>query len=385
MEEEYARKLALGDIDPITKLPMIDVFPGAFSPTKTQYQPSSFKTTKTTKAKVAGPVTGKGSLFNWFSVATPTPPISRPKFSAKGKGKEREEKENVNVRQVVMVEKVVKSKFFGGPAVGCSKNQEVETGVMELSSDEDEFPDDEPTEYPDEDDYEEVDEDAEAALHDLDSPMSSPHNKPVVEVKREGSFISSACGISSPASTPPRAPRRQSKQPKWDTFTDEGISSPSVSGFKGEDDVVTEEEEEEEEEEQISSPTTLPAIGKRRREASLVKIETEVKGDRIAPRKVGGRVVHISSDPIEGFTESTATVDDGIEEASTPSDKKGKGRVYDQTPAAGRVKKERVLEMMIEDEVEEEELPTVAAGWRAKFMLPMDDAAQVRPLFLASH
>lgn len=34
LEAEYARKLAAGDIDPLSKLPMKDINPGAFSPSK---------------------------------------------------------------------------------------------------------------------------------------------------------------------------------------------------------------------------------------------------------------------------------------------------------------------------------------------------------------
>jgi hypothetical protein len=37
MDDEYARGLAMGDIDPISKLPMIDINPGAFPPHVVRY------------------------------------------------------------------------------------------------------------------------------------------------------------------------------------------------------------------------------------------------------------------------------------------------------------------------------------------------------------
>ncbi|KAI5477622.1 exonuclease 1 [Pseudohyphozyma bogoriensis] len=272
MDEEFARGLALGDIDPISRLPMVDINPSAFSQDAAKpYQPSQFKPTKgktspktTNSSQIA---TGKSSILNFFSKLPSTPDSRNPvastsklagsKTPLSASGKKRTPDGQVKGGNL-------KSKFFGGSASANEKGKEVEVVVDEpeeitiVSDEDDEFPDDDPSVY-EEAEAEDVgyDEDADAAMREIDVDMDVEIDVDVPEDEvraREHSVASSLMGISSPAATPsPRIKRRKLEDVEERTrledveegeseVEDEGVSSPPV-GMKVRQ-VVKEEEEE---------------------------------------------------------------------------------------------------------------------------------------------
>lgn len=169
LDDEYARQLATGEMDPISKRPIFDLNPHAFSLSDAPHVPSAFKpsqsisssTTKKSSQKAVVPVRGAGSILNYFSLR-PVPNVANGSGSGSGKvvvkmidsvaPKRRTSKiedEEDKKREV----REVQSKFFGGGGKGkevevinlVNDLEGLESGVEAVADegvDDDEFPDD---------------------------------------------------------------------------------------------------------------------------------------------------------------------------------------------------------------------------------------------------
>ncbi|GAA6027562.1 hypothetical protein JCM8097_007924 [Rhodosporidiobolus ruineniae] len=371
LDEDFARGIAEGTIDPITKEAMVDLVPDAFSPEKAKkaepFKPGASSSNKAKpKGKAAAePVKGAGSLLNFFARASPSTssaavnPVKAVAnqrrvqlvgpSSAKGKGKENEAAVTVKVA----------SKFFGGAAASTKgKERAIE-------------PEPEQEEYEEED----GDEEAEAAMLEVEriemqvevrsviapQPSSSagggisdatnrspakPANPtpptPSRSTFREPSLPSA---ISSPSTPPPRKRTKLSHTPRPLDQLDEadevlvsegGISSPASSarasaGWDRSDS----------REEHLSSPAPAARPPPRAQPTPVVRVKPEAEEDvKPAARIGGGKKVELSSDPIvlssDAPEPAVDLAEEEEEEVATPrpaAKKKGKSPRRPKAPA----------------------------------------------------
>ncbi|KPV75254.1 uncharacterized protein RHOBADRAFT_53255 [Rhodotorula graminis WP1] len=259
LDGDYARGVADGDIDPITKLAMVDLVPESGPSTSAPYKPQPFK--RSTGPTSSTAKSAAGSLLSYFSPApaastssaAPSNPAKAAKArakvtlvagssssSVKRKGKQKDE-EPQEARQ---------SKFFGATAAsakGKGKARAVEVPLVEeealgLAADDSGFL--ECLELPPCSD----DLDAEAALRETEFSVEM---RSVVAVEEEDEtppalapppadaaplLLSSTPAISSPPATPPRkraklvhSPSAALDVPVTGPPSEAGISSPAQS------------------------------------------------------------------------------------------------------------------------------------------------------------
>ncbi|BGP15941.1 hypothetical protein JCM10213_003628 [Rhodosporidiobolus nylandii] len=454
LDEEFARALADGEIDPISKEAMVDLVPDSFSPKK-PYQAEAFKPTASSSKPIAqkgktapAPVTGAGSILNFFSRQTARASKSAAVNPVKAvanqkrvhlvgldaaKGKENEES----------AAPARSSRFFGSAS---AKSKGKERAVERAPAEEDE------------------DEDAQAALLEVemesvvavslaqgddstgdegvitdvtsrsgaDPPVKPSPPTPSRSTFREPSLPS--C-ISSPSSTPPRKratlsrashgpsvldglPEEDEAEPLGGATTDGGISSPAES---------TRADAGWADDNGLSSPVAGPSSSKRfvrAKPAPSAQVRVELKQEDVKPllppttakgKKRGAP--ELSSDPIILSSDTPDPEQDEGEEERTPrpppSKAKVKGARKPKDPVkspSGKVKPEPKRERRsttaavsalpdapvrnaggggsgrikgkispsqgkkrsqgeVEEEVDEA-VKSVAASWRAKFMLP---------------
>ncbi|BGP31765.1 hypothetical protein JCM10296v2_003539 [Rhodotorula toruloides] len=462
LDEDFARGLAAGEIDPISKEPMVDLCPDSFPLSKD----ASFAMPKgkagfassTSKGKNAvTPAQGSASLLSFFSrkapAASTSSPVNPVKVVAANKkvqlvaksSRSDDAKENEAVER--------KSKFFGAAAKKQAQAVEAEDEVVIAEAavvevEEVEMQEDTPT----------SDADAEAALRDVElevelrsavsvssggstdatSPRTDDDNLTVdggakadvaalrsdvapgvaVTPARHAREPSLPSAISSPASTPSRKRRKLSHEPndlsqmpplteQDDVLeSDGGISSPAAASTAAEAGwALTSEADELPASEVLSSPAK-PALV----EAPRIKRELD---DNTAMKQAAAQL-GLSSDPIL-LSSDVADVDDIFERTPRPgpnrkSPRRIKGPKAPAKSSLGAVKpklvrdsKKKAVEVRKdtpnaaakgssgkksasrkrltdvqgdeEDEAVSEAVKTVAASWRARFMMP---AAGVR-------
>ncbi|GAA5848484.1 hypothetical protein JCM9279_006579 [Rhodotorula babjevae] len=263
LDGDFARGVADGNIDPITKLAMVDLVPDSLPSTSAPFKPQPFKRSGPSAASTGKPAAG--SLLSYFSPAPAASTSARPSNPAKaakarakvtlvggssaasatGKGKQKEEKcEPQEARQ---------SKFFGAAAASAKdkgKARAVEAPRVEEEDDEalGLAPDDsgflECLELaPCSDDL-----DAEAALREVelsvemrsvaageDDEPDAQDESPPPAADAAPLFLSSTPAVSSPPATPPRKRAKLVDSPSAGGAigvipqSEAGISSPAQS------------------------------------------------------------------------------------------------------------------------------------------------------------
>ncbi|GAA5830275.1 hypothetical protein JCM5353_005370 [Sporobolomyces roseus] len=435
LDNEYACGLADGDIDPLSKVAMIDLMPNSFSSNtaqRTTYKPSPSTSSSNSKTKAAQvqPAKGASSLLSFFSrtpvastssAINPVKNVANQKRVRLVKGKENDSK----VTAVPSPKR--KSKFFGKSAsVEVKSLKGKEKMVVEIEEEiiVEEMEEQAPPSG---------DEDAGMALREIEMDVSvvgsvemDADNPELDQVNDETASLSPRppsppvpC-VSSPLSTPPRkraklsASPLLSKQGQPDLASspplpihsqssaqpisdDAPISSPVSSaradaGWDGPS---------------ISSPPAAvspplpsrPALQTIKPEAEKVEIKVvkaEQKLTTTINKRNGVEFLELSSDPID-IASSDST--DGNDQGSTPrvststtsrppparthSTSQGKKLVNrksgskpievrpdEPVSVKGKGKKRAKVEVVEEEEEEEDSaVKTVAASWRAKFML----------------
>ncbi|GAA6024160.1 hypothetical protein JCM11491_001019 [Sporobolomyces phaffii] len=248
LDPEYVCRLADGEIDPISKLPIRDLMPDSFSTTvesssspspairtahRTTYKPAPTASTSA-KAKPSAasvqPAKGAASLLNFFSRtpnATTTSPVNPVKTSARRAQEEKRGagKENGNstrVKAVIAPSPKRKSKFFGGRQKGVSSGGQVQQAIdkgkgkeeMKINSDlDDDDDDDDDIMIIEAADDSEGDIDAELALRDVEMVVSMAASSSKADSGGGGSEPECAASparppsptpcVSSPIATPP--------------------------------------------------------------------------------------------------------------------------------------------------------------------------------------
>ncbi|GAA6064700.1 hypothetical protein JCM10212_000117 [Sporobolomyces blumeae] len=462
LDRDYACGLADGDIDPLSKEPMVDLVPNSFPVASTS---TAFKPTPATRPRVAGPSRtkskslpsappkGSPSILDFFARSTPSQPTSatssgpavaassafareaRVQVVVAAKSTSTEDKENGGVSPKRS------SKFFGkGSTTAKGKGKEIEPAIEEQV--EEEVEEEEQLQQA----MNSEDEDAEMALRDVEmvvseSPIvddqsvgsdrgsssdqadrSSPPTPPPPDCVRESSVP--PC-ISSPPAVTPRRTRRLGSGPSVREGTpdsdDAAISSPVCSDCAdaGWDGLIS------------SPPVVAPPQPLRRTQSApnrakpgiedekkVVKEEKVVKAERVlavegSPVKAGrlaAACIELSSDPID-----VASSDGAVEPVTTPrpptrvarpptlsdapaasSNRKAPTKRHqpiqfrpdgDGPAAVEKVGRKKRSSPVQGDDDEEEVNPgvqSVAASWRAKFMLQNSSMSKVgRPLLLA--
>ncbi|GAA5903716.1 hypothetical protein JCM8208_006557 [Rhodotorula glutinis] len=259
LDGDFARGVADGNIDPITKLAMVDLVPDSLPSTSAPYKPQPFK--RSTASTTATGKPAGGSLLSYFSPAPaastssskPSNPAKAAKArakvtlvgglssaSAKGKGKQKEEEgEPQEARQ---------SKFFGTAAASAKGEgtapvvevAEEDEAALGLAADDSGFL--ECLELPPCSD----DLDAEAALRDVelsvemrsvvavdeddDAPAAAEMDESPTptDVAATSFVLSSTPAISSPPATPPRTRAQLVGSP---SAVDVGVVPPSEAGI----------------------------------------------------------------------------------------------------------------------------------------------------------
>ncbi|KAL8278112.1 hypothetical protein RQP46_009436 [Phenoliferia psychrophenolica] len=375
MDDSFARGIASGEIDPLSRKPIVDIAPDNLQPSQVPYKAPPFQSSKSKASTSNQPITGTGSILNFFRPSSQVP-ASAPH---KGKGKlistasyslpsiakrspnpfalagnlDKAKKENADVGSTPLV---ARSKFFGG-------------GKSELpAAEQDEFPDDEDMDYEEAAREEEavewddgIDVDAEQCLRELELEQAIPPSPPAPPKHslREPSIVSSLGGISSPPASPPRKRRRiandlnpspsssstPSLEDSFDTKPDDlGISSPPPppppsSGV-------------------LSSPPLLAPKKSAIASSIAIAIKDEkpiVKGKRKARDP--------STDPIDVFSEEPQP-----DNVATPRASAREGRLSGRRFSGIKREKTLVHEARVEEEDEEAEISVdVAKAWRTKW------------------
>ncbi|BGO91324.1 hypothetical protein NBRC10512_007063 [Rhodotorula toruloides] len=460
LDEDFARGLAAGEIDPISKEPMVDLCPDSFPLNKdtslaTPKGKAGFAPSSSKSKNAITPAQGSASLLSFFSRKTPAASTSSPvnpvKVVAANKkvqlvanpSRSADAKENEAVER--------KSKFFGAPAKKQTEavRPDDEVVIVEASVvqvEEVEMQEDLPA----------SDADAEAALRDVelevelrsavsvssggstdaavlrpeeddvavdggaksDVPAPRSDNAPGLAVTpgRQSRELSLPSAISSPASTPSRKRRKLSHDPddlshmpalteQDDVLeSDGGISSPAAASTAAEAGwASTSEAGDLPVSDVLSSPVKPVPV-----EALRIKREL----DDNAAMKQPAAQLGLSSDPIL-LSSDVVDADDLFERTPRPgpnrkSPRRIKGPKAPAKSSSGAVKpklvrdsKKKAVEVLEdtpkaaaktgsskksasrkkasqeeeEDEAISEAVKTVAASWRARFMMP---AAGVR-------
>ncbi|KAL8278126.1 hypothetical protein RQP46_009450 [Phenoliferia psychrophenolica] len=352
MDDSFARGIASGEIDPLSRKPIVDIAPDNFQPSQpitgtgsilNFFRPSS-------QVPASAPDKGKGMLISTASYSLPSIAKRSPNPFALAGNLDKAKKENADVGTAPLV---ARSKFFGGKSKLPAAEQ-------------DEFPDDEDMDYEEAAREEEavewddgIDVDAEQYLRELELEQALPPSPcaPSYHSSREPSIISSLGGISSPPASPPRKRRRitnnlnpspsssstPSLEDSSDTKPDDlGVSSPPPppppsSGV-------------------LSSPPLL--VPKKSVVVSHLVIKDEktfFKGKRKAREP--------STDPIDVFSEEPQPDDVATPRASAREGRSPGGRL-------SGIKREKTLvhEARVEEEDEEAEVSVdVAKAWRTKW------------------
>ncbi|BGP39686.1 hypothetical protein JCM10450v2_003655 [Rhodotorula kratochvilovae] len=429
LDEDFARGIADGSIDPITKLAMVDLVPDSSPSTSGPFKPAPYRRTPAASGAASSGKPAAGSLLSYFSRApaasTSAAAAANPARGAKAgarvvlvggaKGAEKEEKE----------EPKRTSRFFGDPAVANKvdvkgKGKAVDDDEEEAAAADDSgFVDCAELPRPS------SDVDAEEALRGMELSVELPS---VVAVEDEA--VVDALGadialnaddphrvhtrspslpafVSSPVATPPRKRAKLSHSPLAAVSaaapaSDAGISSPAAStaaqaGWDADAD-----------EGALSSPVPAAAAVVKLEAAPTARpsapVKRESQGDAIAALPP----IELSSDPIV-LSSDAPTPRPPKREAKPPRKPKAPAR-----SASGKVKasprrakdvgvdvcadadagadvgaissgaekgkkraKARVREEEDEDEGLDDAVKAVAASWRAKFMMP---AANKTPL-----
>ncbi|BGO99453.1 hypothetical protein NBRC10513v2_003550 [Rhodotorula toruloides] len=462
LDEDFARGLAAGEIDPISKEPMVDLCPDSFPLSKdaslaTPKGKAGFSSSSSKAKNAVTPAQGSASLLSFFSRKTPAASTSSPvnpvKVVAANKkvqlvaksSRSDDAKENEAVER--------KSKFFG--AAGKKQTETVEAEEDEVVLVEATVVEVEEVEM--QEDLPASDADAEAALRDVElevelrsavsvssggstdaagmrsdddnlavdggakavvaAPQSENAAAVAVTPARRAREPSLPSAISSPASTPSRKRRKLSHEPddlshmpplhEQDDLleSDGGISSPAAASTAAEAGwALTSEADELPASDVLSSPVKPSSV-----EAPRIKRELD---DITAPKQPVGQL-GLSSDPIL-LSSDVVDADDDFERAPRPgpnrkSPRRIKGPKAPAKSSSGAVKpklvrdsKKKAVEVLEdtpkaaakgssskksasrkkapaaeedEDEAVSEAVKTVAASWRARFMMP---AAGVR-------
>ncbi|KAK4704526.1 exonuclease 1, partial [Phenoliferia sp. Uapishka_3] len=400
MDDDFARGLALGDIDPLSRNSMIDIAPNKFeasqvrtsstvfssarantSNSKASYKPTPFYSKKPKATTSATPISGAGSILSFFKPSSqPT-----PSAAAKGKGRlpksislpaiakrstllasfasngnlARAKKENEDRGPVV-----AKSKFFGGGGSGSRSG----SGSGSSEEVEEEFPDDEGFDYDaverEQEDDSGLDLDGEEYLREIELAEVHAAEKgmqpsPPLKHKREPSITSSFDGVSSPPpSSPPRKRRRIDEQDEEERYGGESMDVVEEDGSSSrlDDFGISSPPADDGVHDGVLSSPPIPMPAKK------IKVESKitVKEERIVPKKKK-IAPPPSSDPII-FSESPEP-----DEQATP-----RAAPKRRNAVLASVRKEKGVGKKKGDEDGEEideKTLDVAAGWRAKFLL----------------
>ncbi|GAA5959865.1 hypothetical protein JCM3765_000626 [Sporobolomyces pararoseus] len=432
LDREYACGLADGNIDPISKQAMVDLMPNSCATTtthRTTYKPgpststSARPSSSSSSKQSVQPVKGAASILNFFSRA---PTSSSPSTSAinpvknianqkrvhlVGKGKETAKEEKVDSPKR-------KSKFFGKKVVEETKKTEVKVSckgkekMIEIDEGDDIMIIEEEATNVLQEGEEEGDEDAELALREIelevctsgslvdsDDAGNAKDDTPPTEVEDVQAIPSqeSTPCISSPAATPPRKapPRKNSPSVLNHPSSDDAIaiSSPVSSAHA---DAGWEAES-------ISSPPPtgpqpLPNPRARPPPQLVASTSAPIKTERPQLiRKQPTEVIQLSSDPIDNYSSDAQPDESTLRPPPFPARSKLQSKpipsqdrkplinqkqtkplastssrsaiqVRPDSNATNIKEKKRVVEEDDEDE-EDEAAKSVAASWRAKFML----------------
>ncbi|BGP24345.1 hypothetical protein JCM10295v2_003255 [Rhodotorula toruloides] len=454
LDEDFARGLADGEIDPISKEPMVDLCPDSFPLNKdaSLATPKGNASTSSKPKNAVTPAQGTASLLSFFSRKTPgasaSPPINPVKVVTANKkvqfiaqsNRSDDAKENEAVER--------KSKFFGATAKKQAKVVEAENEVIIVEETAVEVEEVEMQE-----DLPASDADAEAALRDVElevelgsiisvspagsasaaAPSAANNDAPADEgagVARTDARGGDALGnavtparparepsipsaISSPASTPSRKRRKLSHVPEDPSnisllteqddalVSDVGISSPAAASTAANAGWALASEADELLASDVLSSPVRPVVDEPRR------IKREL-GDETTSMKQTAPQLGLSSDPIL-LSSDVVDPEDVFDRTPRPGPKRislrrRKGPKAPATSSSGAVKPKLVRDskkkagvavledtskvaaktgsvkkspsrnkMSIaedEDEAVSEAVKTVAASWRARFMMP---------------
>ncbi|KDE08346.1 hypothetical protein MVLG_01386 [Microbotryum lychnidis-dioicae p1A1 Lamole] len=395
LDEDVAQRLAEGEIDPITKEPIVDLnpsqVPADFDPDMLQGG-SKGKTEFSYQRKAAAPVSvarGKSSILNFFKKevvpSTSKTDGAKPKLGNRSV--------TATVETAVTEEKLLGgkvSRFFGG---GSKKGKEK---TVEIDEDEEAMIIDEAQEAEFEkvargDDSDDDDKEGMAAMRECemetgartesltaprqDEPLPLPPSTPdcmfspsptPAQARDKARHISSPprdVGVSSP---PPIDENEDIETPHQDDEIDDDLLPPLPA--LSDDDTMHEDDDDDAD--VMSSPVTSPVHTK---VISRLPSRFALKGQTLPSKKVVDSIdktFDLSSDPIGPSSE--------LDGEATPRPRANTGfKIYEDvkpTLAGPLNKKKRPSQERVEEEVESEQT-TVAAVigsmWRSKYMLPV--------------